>query len=89
MDRDTKNLIISTIKLATGVVLKHIQDETIIVDKDGNVIEGAKQIAKPDAKNMGEEMIKTFLEAGIDFSETPEEKMYREAVEIVNNMFNR
>jgi len=80
-----KNLVMATIQLSSGVVLRHVQDEMIIVDKDGNVIEGAKQIEKPDCKNMGDSMVETFLKAGIDFSESPEEKAYREVKEMVDN----
>ena len=36
----------------------------IIVDKDGNIIEGATQIAKPDAKSLDEEMISVNLQRG-------------------------
>jgi len=86
MDRSTKNIIISTIHLASAIVLKHVQNELIIVDKDGNVIEGARQIAKPGSKSLGEEMLEEFKKANIDFSETVEEKMYREASEIVSNL---
>jgi hypothetical protein len=84
MDINTRKLVQVSIQLAAGVVLKHIQNEMIIVDKDGNIIEGAKHIQKPNAKNIGEEMLEAFKESGV-FDETPEEKMYHEAVKIVND----